>query len=118
MARTSFTVQVAPGAYVAPTTLAWTAFTGATATGGNQFVLTGAEIILLRNWSTTTASVLLQSVSDPQGRTGNYNAGLSTGQVKMFGPINTVGWIQTDGKFYLETTSTDIYAAVVKVPGL
>jgi hypothetical protein len=120
MARTSLTVQILPGAYSAATTVKWTELDmSATATSsGNAFTLSGAEVLMLRNDLGTTAKVVISAVNDPFGRSVNSTIGLAASGYKVFGPIKTVGWIQTDGKCYLETTSSDIYAAVMKVPGL
>jgi hypothetical protein len=119
MARTTLTKITAPGAYEgAFTTFAFTAFQGTTSTNGEQFSLTGSELIVIRNPTTATGSVVLKSVDDPQGRQEDVTQVMATGEFAVIGPMKLTGWINTDGNFYLEGTSTSLEVAIIKIPGL
>lgn len=122
MARTSFTVITAPGAYAgALSTLPFTkVFTATCTSTGMQFVLTGAEVIIARHPATASSThhMVLTSVDDPYGRSESITEGLSSGQFKLIGPMKKSGWMQTDGKMYLHSNSTKVQAVIIKVPGL
>jgi hypothetical protein len=118
MARTTITPIVAPGAYAgALTTFAWVDL-GVTGTNGHQFTLTGAEVILVKNISGAGVAVQLFSVDDQFGRQENVLSTIAASGYSVIGPMKQEGWLQTDGNFYLDSTSTAIKAAVIKVPGL
>lgn len=118
MARTSITKITAPGAFAgALTTFAWTDL-GTTGTNGHQFTLTGAELILLKNISGGGQPVQLFSVDDQYGRQENVLSTIAANGYSLIGPMKLEGWKQTDGNFYLDSTSTAIKAAIVKIPGL
>jgi hypothetical protein len=118
MARTSITSIVGPGAYPgALTTFAWTDL-GVTGTDGHQFTLTGAEVVLVKNISGSGQPVQLFSVDDSFGRAENIISTIAANGYSVIGPMKLDGWLQTDGNFYLDSTSTAIKAAIIKVPGL
>lgn len=119
MARSSFTVITAPGAYAGSmSTFPWTAVATGTSSG-MQFTLTGAEIVIARNSGTATdASITLTSVDDEYNRQEHVVQTLTSGQYRVIGPMKRAGWMQTNGKFYLHSNSTKVQAVIIKVPGL
>lgn len=118
MARTTITKITAPGAYAgALTTFAWTDL-GTTGTDGHQFTLTGAEVVLLKNISGAGQPVQLFSVDDNLGRQENVLSTIAANGYSVIGPMKLEGWQQSDGYFYLDSTSTAIKAAILKIPGL
>lgn len=118
MARTSITPINAPGAYAgAFSTLPFTDL-GTTGTNGHQFTVTGAEVILVRNISGSGVAVQIFSVDDNLGRQENVLATIAANGFAILGPMKLEGWRQTDGNIYLDSTSTAIKAAIIKVPGL
>ncbi len=135
MARTTLTVQVAPGAYSTGSSFAWRTASSATGASGNQFILTGAELLVMHFFGTATGGatgqpVHLVSVNDQFNRVAGSTAGILTialtegagpsiaGPARMIGPMKTAGWIQSDGKFYLDGGSSKVRFAIVKIPGL
>lgn len=118
MARTTITPLSAPGAYGgALSTIAETDL-GTTGTNGHQFTLTGAELVLIRNISGAGVAVTLFSVDDPFGRQEDVTTTVPANGQAVIGPMKLDGWMQSDGYLYLESTSTALKAAILRVPGL
>jgi hypothetical protein len=87
--------------------------------GGNNFVLTGKEIVLAKNAHADTArTVTIVSVNDPYGRTKDMTAiSIAAGKIYAFGPFtNRMGWLQSNGKMFLQGSTTDIKFAVLTIP--
>lgn len=115
MARTDLTAIAAPGSYATSgTAITWTA---ADATNGNQFTLTGKQLVLVYNSDTSAHSVTVTSSADEYGRSGDITAeSVAAGAYKMFGPFKLPGWVQTDGNLYLSADSATISFAVITLP--
>jgi len=115
MARTSLTPISVVGPYASD--LASITWTAADPTNKNQFVLTGRELILIRNNDASTHNVTLSSVNDPYGRTGDITKSIPAGAYRAFWAGAVLGWIQSDGKFYLEADDANVEFAILKIPG-
>ena len=93
-------------------------FEAADVANKNKFSLTGKEIIIIKNADGAGAhNFTLTSVNGPLKRLGtitNYSLGQDEYAVFMAGDIT--GWIQTDGKFYLEADNNNIQFAIIKIP--
>lgn len=116
MPRTELTPTAAPGCYVsAPTQLTWTA---ADVANKNSVALTGRELLLIRNSSTTAArSVTITSVPDQYGRPGDIAAfSVPIGAMYVFGPVLHPGWMQPDGRLYFEADNAEIQFCVLRLP--
>lgn len=121
MARTVLTAKTALGSYPSlpisadAADLAWTASDNAS---GNQVACTGNDLVLVHNTSGASArTVTVTSVADGQKRTGDittYSVGI--GEYAVLGPFKAEGWMQTGGVLYLDTSSADIYFAVIALP--
>jgi len=121
MARTNLPKTVLSGPYaVAPAALTWTA---ADVANGNSFVLTGNEVLLVRNVDTAAAhNVTMQPAPDAEGRTGTAqaqslgaaSAGSSTTWATQRIPLN--GWLQSDGTFWVNGDNVNIQFAVLQLP--
>ena len=114
MARTTIAVTELPGPYaVSATSVTWT---NADTTNGMQFQATGREVLLVRNTNTTASqSFTVVSVPDSFGRTGDLvhsvpASGLVTTQV-----FPLLGWAQSDGYIYVDTTGADLQFAVIRL---
>ncbi len=116
MARTAITKTTAPGAYGG----AWEELTLAAADveNGNNFVLTGREILVMYNSSADTAYyVTLTSVDDRFGRSEDITqVDIPFGDYMIFGPIPLEGWQQTDGTFYVDAENAAILLGVIVLP--
>ena len=112
MARTTLTKTTAPGSYAsAGTALTMTA---ADTTDKNQFVAAGNDLVIAHNTGAASATVTITSTSDPYGRSGDISAySIAAGAYAILGPFKILGWQQSDGKIYLEASSTDVKFGVV-----
>lgn len=116
MVRTAVTTTTAPGAYGG----AWTELTLAAGdvANGNDFTLTGREILVMYNSSADTAYyVTLTSVAAAgTNRTGDITeVDIPFGEYHIFGPIGLDGWQQTDGKFYVNVENAAILLGVIRL---
>lgn len=96
--------------------LAWQA---ADTTNQNYFPLgTGKYLILARNvHATTPYTITLTSSVDERKRTGNISTySLAAGKVAAFMVDQQVGWIQSDGGFYLEGSNASIEFCILRLP--
>lgn len=100
-----------PGAYAtAPVAVAFTASTPA----GDTVVLTGRDILLIRNTGAGARTVTITSQTDTFGRTGHVTAfSLPAGTFAIFGPIPTLGWADSSGNLNLASEHAEIQYAVV-----
>ncbi len=114
MARTAFTVQPIAGAYPADLLLTTITWTLADVVNQNSFVLTGREIILVRNDDVATKIVTLTSIADPQNRVGNVTKSVLANGYAAFSAAELTGWIQSDGLFYLEADDADVFFAILR----
>ena len=116
MPRTELTKTVALGAYggagVAVT------MTAADTTNQNDFVAQGKDFIIAQNTGASPHTVTVTSVDDPYGRVEHITAeSIAAGAIRIYGPIERLGWQQTDGKIYLEADNAEVFFGIVKLPG-
>lgn len=94
--------------------LAWQTAT----VGGETFVCTGRQILLMKNLSGTN-TVTITSTADAKGRTEDLAAYEITGtEIAAWcgGLTNTAGWKQTDGTIIATASSTNVSFAVLTLP--
>lgn len=115
MARIAVTKTTAPGAYA-------DASTAVTMENGNvgdglYFTLTGREVLIIQNTNVGSQTWTATSVADPYGRTNDITTeSIAASAIRVFGPINTIGWQQTNGQFYFTASSTDVKFGVIVLP--
>lgn len=117
MARTTLTVQDAPGGYDADG--AALTFAAGDATNGNDYVATGRELLIARNTDGATAySVTVKSVADAAlgNRTGDLTFSIPANGFRMFGPIPTVGFLQGNGRVNIDVQNAAVQLAVIRLP--
>lgn len=84
----------------------WTAYSGS---GNDDVVLTGRDILLVRNVAGVAKTFTLTSQTDPYGRTGHITAqSLDAGGYYLFGPIPTIGYANSAGKLLIAGEDTNI----------
>ena len=119
MARATITKTTVVGPYPAlPITalslnITWVQ---ADAVNKNQISPTGDDLILVKNTGASGHNFTLTSVADQLQRTGDVGpyalgAGLDAGF-----RFKNAGWLQGDGKIYLEADSNEIYFAHIALP--
>ena len=115
MARTAFTVQAIAGAYPANFLMSTLTWTLADISNQNSFLLTGREIILVRNDDALTKNVTLTSIAGGTNkRVGNVTKAMTAGSYAAFSASELDGWIQSDGLFYLEADDADVFFAIIR----
>lgn len=82
---------------------------------GNDVTLTGREILFVWNDTAAAVTVTVQSVADPYGRTGNVSRSVPAGQYYAFQRFPTDGWLQADGRLWIDTTAA-IKVALLRLP--
>jgi hypothetical protein len=117
MARTALTKTSAPGGYpTAGVTVTWN---DADSSNGNDFAMTGRDLVLVRNGHASAAKTYtVTSAADSQGRSKNITAeSLVAGAVVCLGPFrNKTGWAQSSNKFYIDGEDNNIKIAVILLP--
>jgi len=83
---------------------------------GNEFALTGKEIIVFHNTNTTAvAGITLTSVADPYNRTGDLTATLGSGEYAAFYAGDIKGWRQSTGAFYFTGSISGLKAGILRI---
>ncbi len=117
MARTVLTKLVALGtrtdAYAAANSADLT-MAAADVANKNQFAASGKDLVIAHNTGASPYTITVTSVADGLGRTGDIASfSLGAGEYAAFGPFYPDGWVQTDGKVYLEASNASVKFGVV-----
>lgn len=115
MPRITATPIVAPAPYAnAGVSLT---FTVADVVNMHQVLLTGKEILLVRNTGASAATFTVTSAPDTFGRTRDIAAdSVAAGAFRIYQQFPLHGWQQPDGFLYFQASSTDISFAVIRLP--
>ena len=79
----------------------------------NSFAPSGDDLLIVQNSGGVTYTFTLTSAPDPYNRTGDiatYSLGANV--VSLF-RVKTMGWVQSDGRVYLEANNALVKFAVV-----
>ena len=114
MARILHTAVAVPGSQNFTGTVI--TLTAATPASDEEVVLTGTEMILAQNTDSGAQTVTVTSVNDPFGRTKDIAAvSMAASEFRIFGPFNTTGWAQTNGKLNFEASDALVKFVVFKL---
>lgn len=116
MARTSLTPKTALGAYgdYSVANAADLTMAAADASNLNQFAASGNDLVFAHNSGASAYEITVTSVADAFGRTGSVTAfSLGAGEYAVFGPFKLAGWVQTDGKIYLQASNAAVKFGIV-----
>lgn len=106
----------APGSYSG----SWTAvtWTAADPTDKEEIVLTGRQLLLIRNThADTDYYVTINSVDNQWGRSEDiHQVDIGDGEMVVWGPIALDGWQQPGGLLFLEAENAAIEYAVITLP--
>jgi hypothetical protein len=93
-------------------------FTAGDTVNFEQFVLTGKELILIWNTHASLAGTFtITSVADERGRTGDITTqSIAFGTIYTIGPLDLVGWAQTNQNLYLQVSAATMRWAVILLP--
>lgn len=114
MTRTTMTTTTAPGS----TNYAGQALTmtAADISNYNEFVASGKDLIVAHNTGASSYTITVTSVADPYGRTKDISAvSIAAGVYMIFGPLDLTGWVQSDGKIYLQASNAAVKFGVVRL---
>jgi hypothetical protein len=90
--------------------------TAADTVNSEQVTLTGNELVIAWNSNAGAQTVTVSSVVDDMGRDGDITTySIGAGEYAVFGPFDTEGWRQSDGKLYFEASHADVKLGVVKL---
>ena len=114
MAETTLTVSEIGGGYAsAATTLTMAA---ADTVNQNDFVASGNDIIVFHNTGASSRTITITSSNDPFGRTGDIAAeSIAAGAYKVFGPMKTQGWVQSDGKILVQANHAEVKIGIIRI---
>lgn len=116
-ARTSLTPKSAPGSY--PTVTAGSldlTMTAADVANKNQFQASGKDLIVIHNTGIAAYTITITSAPDPFGRSQDITTySLDAGDYAVLGPMQLAGWVQTDGKIYLEASNAGVKFGIVAI---
>lgn len=112
MARATLTPQVLPGPFEANPYMVVT-WAAADVANGNQFRLTGEQILLVRNDDVGAQTVTVTSAA-LNGRTKDVTAlSLAAAATVAFSKFNSPGWQQSDGMLYFSGAHANIKFAII-----
>jgi hypothetical protein len=119
MPRTNLTKTVAQGAYGAyGADAADLTMAAADVANMNQFTAQGNDLVVAHNTGASPYTVTITSSPDPYGRTKDITTySLAAGEYAVFGPFGMTGWVQSDGKVYLQASNASVKLGVVALPG-
>ena len=73
-------------------------------------------ILLVRNDDVGAQLVTIDSVPDPYTREGDQTQSVPAGAYRIFGsPFPSTGWLQADGKIYVDAASANVMLAVITI---
>ncbi len=89
--------------------------TAADVANKSEFVMSGNDVLLVQNSDPTNPyTFTVSSVSDDLKRTGDITAySLAAGEIAAFKFNKKKGWMQSDGKCYIEASNAAIKFAVL-----
>lgn len=90
-------------------------FTTAIVADKEQFVPGNDTLVLVKNAAVAAKTVTFTSRADDKNRTGDVTAySIGAGKTAMF-RFKKPGWMQSDGKIYMQAESIDISYAVIQL---
>jgi len=111
---------VAPFATVAANALDFTFAAGQAGSGGNNFVCSGQDLVVVNNSHGSNAyTVTITSVADEKNRTGHITSySLAAGDYAVFGVglTNSKGWQSTAGKIQIDVENAAVKVAILRLP--
>lgn len=83
---------------------------------GNEVDCTGTELVIVENTDAGAQTVTFTAAPDEIGRAGAITAySVAAGAIAIFGPFNTSGWRQTDGKLYIDVSDALVFLGVLRI---
>ena len=84
-------------------------------TNKEQFVPSGDDLVIAHNTGASPYTITFTSAVDDRKRSGDVSAySLGAGELAIF-RIKTQGWMQTDGRVYMEASNAAVKWSVVQL---
>lgn len=116
MPRTLLTKTTAPGA-IANAGVSVT-MTAADTSNLNAFTAAATDLVVAQNTGGSTYTVTITSAPDAMGRTRDIaTENIAAGEIRVFGPFTQYGWMQTDGRIYLQASNAAVKFGIIQLPG-
>ena len=116
MPRTSLVAAVTAKPAAWSTTGTVVTMTAIDTGNGNSVPATGNDFLIVQNSGGSPYTFTLTSVADPQGRTGDVAAAsMAAGEVRIFGPLPSMGWQQSDGALYFTANNAAIKVGIIRM---
>lgn len=110
--RTEITSQSLPGGYTGiSATLTLAAVDHA---NGNNFKMSGNDMIVARNPTGGALTISLTSVADGSGRVADFTESVPAAGLKVYGPFRYIGW-RDDNGFMSVDGDSGLELAVIKL---
>lgn len=116
MARVTITKTTLPGPFAAAGVTV--TFTAADATNKNQLLLSGADMLIMRNANAAAKTYKLEGTENIYNRTSNLSGSLAASEVAGFFLNNLEAFRQPDGYLYCEGEHADVKFAALTGGGL
>jgi len=82
---------------------------------GNETDCAGGDLIVVENTDAGAQTVSFTAAPDEIGRSGAItDYSLAAGAVAIFGPFQSAGWRQTDGKLYIDVSDALVFVGVLR----
>jgi hypothetical protein len=82
----------------------------------NQFVASGKDLLVIHNSGGSQYTFTVTSVADSYGRTKDITTEtIDAGVYKVVGPLEILGWQQSDGKIYLAGNNAAVKFGIVRL---
>jgi len=85
-------------------------------TNDHEWVFRENDSLLLVNNLGSGQAVTLKAVADPTGRIEDAVVTTGNNAFRVIGPLKSTGWLQTDGKVYLDSTGLSSFLLAVLRP--
>jgi hypothetical protein len=92
--------------------------TAADVANGNSFSPTGYDLVIANNTGAAPYTVTITSAPDAMGRTKDITAeSIAAGEIRVYGPLQLLGWRQSDGFVYLSASNVAVKFSVAQMNG-
>ncbi len=116
MPRTLLTKTSAPGGYAAAGVSV--TMTAADTSNLNAFTAASTDLVMAQNTGGSGYTVTITSAPDSFGRTKDIaTEAIAAGEIRIFGPFPQSGWMQTDGRVYLQASNAAVKFGIIQLPG-
>jgi hypothetical protein len=100
---------------VYPVVPGWLTFTASDSANGNRVKLEGRYMVFAKNTGQSNNTVMVKSSADSNGRLDDALITLLPDTTTIFYGVANAGFMQSDGYFWIDTSSDDVELAIWKL---